>query len=401
MLLRKEELDDRLESFKDIMEKDNPGWEMAIIISKVNQYYLAGTMQDGMLIITPEGEPVLWVRRSFERAMEESPLTHIKPMGSYRTAAAHYRSIPQNIYLEKEIVPLAMKERLQNYFPCQKFLSLDRQLLNVRAVKSDYELDIIRKAGEKHQILLEKRVPLLLQEGMSEMSFTARLFSEMIDLEYQGVSRFAMFQTEMVLGQIGFGDNSCYPTYFNGPGGNRGSSPAIPVLGDPHRVLTRGDMVFADIGFGYDGYHTDHTMTYLFGGDLTETARIYHDYCVEIEAALAARLKPGEIPTQIYQETMESIEKNAPSGFSDCFMGLPGNQVKFLGHGVGLHVDEYPVIARGFDEPLKENMILALEPKCAVKGVGTVGVEDTYLVTDKGGISLTGSSKGMIRIIGN
>jgi Xaa-Pro aminopeptidase len=104
-------------------------------------------------------------------------------------------------------------------------------------------------------------------------------------------------------------------------------------------------------------------------------------------------LKPGEIPSKIYETVMASV----PPERQDHFMGVsPGHRVKFLGHGVGLNIDEFPVIAKGFDEPLEENMVIALEPKHAVAGTGMAGVEDTYLVTKKGGECITGGGRNII-----
>ncbi|MDC7221078.1 MAG: Xaa-Pro peptidase family protein [Spirochaetales bacterium] len=388
----------RIEAFRNIMDRENPDWEMALILGKINQFYLTGTMQDGFLCVEREGKAVLWVRRSVERAKDESPLENIEAMGSYRQASGHYKSLPKRLYLDKEIVSLSVMERLQKAFAFESWGGVDRQLLKIRSVKSSREREIMTRSGRLHKELFEQRIPPLLREGMDEREFTIRVFQEMMDLGYHGVSRFNMFQTEMMAGQIGFGENSCYPSYFNGPGGNKGQHAAVPLWGETNRKLAKGDMVFTDIAFGVDGYHTDQTMTYLFKGELPSQARTYHDYCVELRDKAAARLKPGEIPSLLYADILEEIAAHAPAGFAECFMGHPGNQVKFLGHGVGLHIDEYPVIAKGFDEPLEENMIIALEPKCAIPGVGTVGVEDTFAVGAGGGECLTGGGTGMIKL---
>jgi Xaa-Pro aminopeptidase len=65
---------------------------------------------------------------------------------------------------------------------------------------------------------------------------------------------------------------------------------------------------------------------------------------------------------------------------------------------VGLVVDESPVIAPGFDDPLEEGMTIALEPKKGIPGTGMVGTENTYLVTGHGGVSLTGNSPGLVLV---
>ena len=211
---------------------------------------------------------------------------------------------------------------------------------------------------------------------------------------HEGTVRFNMFNVDIAVGQLGFGENSLYPTSFDGPGGCRGIGPAAPVLGSRDRKLQKGDLVFADIGCSVEGYSTDKTMTYMFGQPLPEEAIAAHQRCVEIQHRLSSLLKPGAIPSEIYASTMQSLDPE----FLTNFMGFGNRRASFLGHGVGLQIDEPPVIAEGFDEPLVEGMVLALEPKKGVPGVGMVGTENTYLVTPEGGRSITGSHPGPILV---
>jgi len=121
-----------------------------------------------------------------------------------------------------------------------------------------------------------------------------------------------------------------------------------------------------------------------------------HRRCIEIEHRVAAELKPGAIPAEIHRRTLAGLEP----AFLEHFMGFGSRRVSFLGHGVGLQIDEWPVLAERFDEPLEEGMVLAVEPKRGVPGVGMVGSENTYRVTPEGGISLTGSSPGLLLVQG-
>ena len=201
-----------------------------------------------------------------------------------------------------------------------------------------------------------------------------------------------MFQTEVVTGQIGFGENSLYPTNFDGPGGMKGMHPAAPIIGDRQRFLKKGDLVFVDIGYGINGYHTDRTQVYMFGKKPSDEIIGIHRECISIQKKLSEMLKPGNIPSEIYNTIMGQLKPD----FLQNFMGFGNRIAKFLGHGVGLHIDEFPVIAKGFDEPLAENMTIALEPKKGVASVGVLGVEDTYIVTKDGGKCLTGGEKDII-----
>ena len=390
----KNELQNRMEQFKIIMEKIYPEWEIAVIFSKINQYYFTGTMQDGMLIIPREDEPTFWVRRSYERALNESLFKNIKPMNSYRDAAGTINKTPETIYLETEIVPIALYNRFQKYFPFKNYKPLDKVIATVRAVKSEYELSLMRKAGRIHAHVLEDIVPGILKEGMSEAELAADLFKVMIDEGHHGVTRFGMFDTEIVLGQIGFGESSIYPSYFNGPGGNYGMSPSVPLIGSRDRKLKIGDLVFIDVGCGYEGYNTDKTMTYTFKKSLPNNVKEIHCKCVDIQNDIAEMLKPGAIPSEIYNQIINNLDTE----FLENFMGYGDRRVNFLGHGIGLLIDELPVIANGFNEPLKEGMVFAIEPKKGIKNIGMVGIENTFIVTQNGGECITGNNPGLIPI---
>ena len=388
------ELDNRMKRFKTVMDNMNPEWKMAVIFSKINLYYFTGTMQEGIIIINHDDEPIFWVRRSYERALDESLFSVIKPMNSFHDAAESQNQLPDTIYLETEVIPLALYHRFHKYFPFKNFKPVDNVIAKVRAVKSEYELSLMREAGKIHQHVLEDLAQEMLQVGMSEASLVAELFQVMVEEGHDGVTRFRMFDTEIVLGQLGFGESSIYPTYFNGPGGNYGLSPAVPLLGSRDRKLRNGDLVFIDVGCGVEGYNTDKTMTYMFGHSLPQYAIDIHYECVAVQNEIAAMLKPGVIPSDIYRIIMENLDKD----FLRNFMGFGNRRVNFLGHGIGLLIDELPVIAEGFNEPLKEGMVFAVEPKKGIRDIGMVGIENTFIVTSHGGECITGINNGLIPV---
>jgi Xaa-Pro aminopeptidase len=386
---------DRMNRFRARMAVEKPNWELAAFLGRINQYYFTGTMQDGVLLVPRDGEAVFWVRRSFERAGDESLFADIRPMKSFRDAAAPMpKAAARVIHLESELVPLALARRFQKHFPCQELASLDAPIAGVRAIKSPYELAIMERCGAMHRRVMEENVPAMLREGMSEAEFACDLYSLLVREGHQGTVRFGMFNVDVAVAQLGFGENSIYPTSFDGPGGCLGVGPAAPVLGSRDRKLRNGDLVFLDFGCAMDGYHTDKTLVYMFGRSLPAEVMALHRRCVELEARLAGLLKPGAIPSEIYARTMESLSPE----FLKNFMGFGRRRANFLGHGVGLQIDEPPVLAEGFDEPLAGGMVLALEPKKGVPGVGMVGSENTYLVTPEGGRSLTGNHPGLLLV---
>ncbi len=392
------ELRSRLQRFKAIMDIKEPEWKLALAISKVNQYYFTGTMQEGLLCIPRDADAVYYVRRSYERAVDESLFQEIRPMQTYRDAAADLVRIigrvPDTVYLEAEFVPLAMYERLIKHFGFKMFKSLNAYISEIRSVKSPYELDLMKKAGNIHRIALEERVPAVLKEGMTEIELATAVFSALVEEGHDGIARFNMFDTEILLGHIAFGESALYPTYFNGPGGNYGLSPAMQMMGSRNRRLKCGDLIFIDTGCSYEGYQSDKTMTYVFGKPLPRLAQDIHKKCVEIQNKIAHMLKPGELPSNIYNTIMKSVDEDKLPNF----MGYGNRRVKFLGHGIGLQVDELPVLAKGFDEPLQEGMVFAVEPKAGIEGVGMVGIENTFIVTPEGGICTTGTNPGLLQV---
>ncbi|MCK9150699.1 M24 family metallopeptidase [Methanobacterium alcaliphilum] len=387
------ELKSRLRRFKKHMDFHHSQWEMVVIFSKINQYYFTGTMQDGMLIIPQNGEATFWVRRSYERAVDESLFDNINPMKSFRDAK--YDELPETVYLETEVVPLALYHRFSRQFPFKNVKSVDRDISTVRSIKSEYELSLMRESGKIHAHVLEDLVPEILKEGISEADLASELFSVMMKEGHHGVARFGMFDTEMVLGHVCFGESSIYPTYFDGASGNYGLSPAVPLIGSRENKLKKGDLVYIDIGSGVDGYHTDKSTTYMFAEKLPDHAVEAHYKCVDVQNQIAEMLKPGAIPSEIYDSIMGSLDDE----FLENFMGFGKRTVKFLGHGIGLLIDELPVLAHGFNEPLEKGMVFAVEPKKGIKGIGMVGIENTFIVTPKGGECITGDDPGLIPIL--
>ena len=132
----------------------------------------------------------------------------------------------------------------------------------------------------------------------------------------------------------------------------------------------------------------------MFGKALPVEAIDVHGRCVALQNSIAAQLKPGAIPSEIYTTIIDKLDPC----FLENFMGYKNRRVKFLGHGIGLTVDEAPVIAEGFDEPLQEGMVFAVEPKKGIKDIGMVGIENTFIATAEGGRCITGIHTGLMPV---
>ena len=203
---------------------------------------------------------------------------------------------------------------------------------------------------------------------------------------------------EIFLGHVAAGDSGNYPSGFNGPLGLRGEHPASAFMGNANKVWQMGEPLMLDIGFQLDGYHTDKTQAYFAGPEATKTdeIRMAHDFCIELQEWMCATAKPGVTPEELYVHCIEQADKR---GFGEGFMGLDENQVPFVGHGIGLTIDEFPPIAKGFNQPLEQGMVIALEPKQGIRGVAMVGVENTFEITQDGCRCITGDTYDMTTIV--
>jgi len=382
----KSELKSRLDRFKSMMDATYNNWEICAIIGGVNMYYLTGTMCDGLLLIHRSGDTTLWVRRSYDRAVMESEHDDIRPMRSFRDIAGSIEQLPDTLYLDTANATLEWYGLLSKYLPFSNVLPIDKIILNTRAVKSEYELDFMRRAGEATDRIYREVLPGLLREGISEVELGAELFAIFLKEGFHGVSRFSMLNVDSILGHVAFGESPLYPSAFNGASGTNGLCPAVPVLGNRDRLLKKGDLIYIDLGIGIDGYHIDKTIVLSYKLPQPEHVIAAHKHCLELDRLAVSMLKPGVEPADIYAAVTAAVNDELKANF----MGATGRTVPFIGHGVGLNVDEMPVIAKGFSSPLEKNMTIAIEPKIGIDGIGMVGSENTYQVTETGGTSLTG-----------
>ena len=381
------ELEARLERFRRAMDAAHPGWEMAAVNHKVAMYYFTGTIQEGVLLIRPQ-DAVFWVRRSFERACNESHFSDIRPMHSFREAAAFYGGAPKVMYVETKKATLDWERMLHKYFAFEELGSFDSVLQDLRMVKSEYELKQMEQSGAIHETVLDIVAPKLIHDGISEAQLAIAIYSEMVQRGSHGTARFNQALGEEAVGIASFGKSGLVRTGFDGPGGTDGTCIAVQSIGNAFRKLQSGRLVYLDIPCGFDGYHTDKTVVYYYG-DLAKDEQSKHlieaqQRCLELEQEVVRLMVPGEPIENLYLRTMDKFDNI----YGDAFM----NGGKFLGHSIGLVMDEAPAIAKGFKQPLQPGMTFAVEPKIALPGLGMVGTENTYVVTEKGARSLTGSS---------
>ena len=368
-----------------------------LAFSRLSIYYLSGSMANATFWLPLEGDPVLFVRKSVERAHMESPLPGIVPYRSFGDIYTYLQGtgLPTHIACEKNVLPWSMAENLIKRMPGIHLLAGDAVMQQARASKTAQELGLMRHAGAMHHKGICHILPQRMRQGMTERAIAISIWDIFFGLGHDGTCRMAGFGEEAVLGHVSAGENGNHPSHFNGPLGLCGVHPAAPFMGSGHMVWQPNTLLSVDTDFSWQGYQTDKTQIFFSGPEkkLPSQVKEAHALCLAIEQEAAAMLRPGAIPAEIYAKALHMAEEG---GFAQGFMGLGGNKVPFLGHGIGLAVDEWPVLANGFEIPLPHGLTMAIEPKIGIPGVGMVGSENTYELTENGGVPLSGGPQAII-----
>ncbi len=410
------ELQRRHSLCQELAQSFTPNAGGMLFFSRLSLYYLTGAYAHGVFWLPADGSPSLLMlfepdTRStspfslVDLYSSQSPLKNICSIKSFAdipafckeyacpltpTIAAEMAALPWNLATQ-------LQEALNHNNEPHTFVSADSIIMHARSRKSAWELNKMRIAGARHNEGICHILPQRMQAGMSEKDIAHISWEVFFGLGHSGMNRLGNFGEECFLGHIAAGDNGNYPSHFNGPLGLKGEHPALPYMGDGKSIWQKNQILTLDIGYVLEGYHTDKTQVYYSGkvASLPAEVRKAHDACIEIQQRAAEELKPGVLPSEIWHKAKERAEK---LGIAENFMGIGGNQVPFLGHGIGLVIDEFPVLANRFDLPLHEDMALAIEPKVGFAGIGMVGVENTFVVTQAGGISITGDDYNIIEV---
>jgi Xaa-Pro aminopeptidase len=381
----KDELDTRIQRFQERLQ--DAGVDGALILHRADLFYFSGTIQQAHLYVPAEGVPLLMARKSFQRAQEESALEEVVPLRSPRKlpeTLADHGYAPRRLGLEMDVVPANTYFFYQGrIFPEVELVDVSAMIREVRAVKSDYELDQIREAGRRMEQLMQQ-VPDLIEEGISQVAFAGRFEAAARALGHPGEVWVRNWNQNVFYGDIIAGPEGATASYFDSPLGGLGLGPSMPV-GPTETPLRRGEPVVIDSVFPHNGYLVDQTRTFALG-ELHASLVEAYDAMVEIQTLVVEAAGPGVTGGELYDL---AVERAAAMGYAEQFMGYGEGQVPFIGHGIGLELDELPLLARRVSMTLVPGMVFALEPKVVFPGVGAVGVENNWVVTEAGTERLT------------
>ncbi len=374
------EIEDRLARLRAGMEKK--GMEAFLVVQKMDYYYLSGTTQDGLLFVPLDGKPLLMVKREVERARLESPLDDIVRMKSVRDLPSmiqdHQAGFPNTMGIELDVLPVNEYFRYQSQFPGVEFVDASPVIRDIRKIKSPFEIGFIKAAGD-----IGKRVyteaKKFLKQGMTEIEFGGLLEASAKKYGHEGLIRVRSLNYEAYTWHVLSGLSGGIVSQSDSPMGGLGLSPAFPV-GAGLKLMEAHEPILVDFGTCYHGYQADETRMFSIGL-MNEKFINAFNACREIHDAVLDETRPGADCDALFRMTLGLAEK---LGYADSYLGPPGLQCRFVGHGIGLELNEFPFIAQGQTYPLEEGMTFAVEPKIVFAGEGSVGIENTVVVTRDG-----------------
>ncbi len=267
--------------------------------------------------------------------------------------------VPTSLAIEKAHLTVERLEELVARYPDVQVERLDDQIHAMRVIKSETELEKMRKAAELADYAIQVGCDAI-EVGKTEMDVLNEIESA---IKAKG---YAMSFETMVLA----GEKSASP---HGVPGNR--------------KIQHGDMVLFDLGVLYEGYCSDITRTVAVGEASEAQKHIYDTVRRANEAAINA-VKPGILARELDKIARDVITE---AGYGDYFTHR-------LGHGLGISVHEFPSINGANDWPLTTGTVFTIEPGVYKADVAGVRIEDDVVVTKEGVEVLTKFTKDLVII---
>lgn len=355
--------------------------DAALITCNVNLIYTYGCVVSGYLYLPLHSPALLFIKRP-NNITGEHVFPIRKPEQIIDLLKEKGLPLPQKLMLEGDEISYTEYNRLAAIFPEAEVVNGTPLIRQARSVKTPVEVELFRRSGLLHAKAYEQ-IPTVYRPGMTDIEFSIEIERLMRLQGNLGIFRVFGQSMEIFMGSVLTGDNAAVPSPYDFALGGEGLDPALPG-GANKTPLREGQSVMVDLGGNFNGYMGDMSRVFSVG-KLSDEAYTAHRVCLEIQEEVSRMAQPGAVCEDLYNKAIEIVTK---AGFADKFMGI-GQQAKFIGHGIGLEINEAPVLAPRIRQELEPGMVFALEPKIIIPGVGPVGIENSWVVTQEGVEKLT------------
>lgn len=373
----------------------NESLDAVIIVQNADLFYFTGSVQSANLYIPSSGQPIYMVRKGSARARMESGLKEVIPFRSQKDIpdiiAQYGYPQPKRIGLELDVLPVNFYKKYVDVYPEASFSDATPLIRKVRMIKSHYEIHLLKDAADQVDRVY-KRAMEVIRCGITDLEVAAELEFFARKEGHQGLIRMRGFNSEIFYSQIFSGVDSAVPSYSDTPLGGMGLNTSFGQ-GAGLKIIESSEPVIIDFASCVDGYLTDQTRVFSVGELNDHLKKAYYDM-LEIQSLMLRVIEIGMSWGELYDIC---YSRAVELGYADNFMGASGSQVSFIGHGIGVEIDEYPFIARGFNKmPLETGMVFAFEPKVVFPGEGAIGIENTFYLSNEGVKRLTHSSDDLV-----
>ncbi len=356
----------------------------------VNLYYTTGRIYSGYFYLPAEGAPWFFVKRP--NGLTGDQVEYIrKPEQMAELFAAHGLKMPEKLLLEADELTYNDYMRLQAIFNPKETANATALMRNLRQIKTPHEIEMFRISAERHAKTYAE-IPECFRPGMTDLEFQYEIERRMRKNGSIGIFRAFGANMDIFMGSILAGDNAESPSPFDFALGGGGMDASCP-LGANGTVLKDGTAIMVDMAGNYTAYMTDMTRVFSVG-HLTDLAYKAHQTALLIQSEIENIARPGTPCAELYNIAAKITENE---GLGAYFMGTL-QQAKFVGHGIGIQINELPVLTPRSKELLEPNMVFALEPKYVIPGVGAVGIENSFLVTETGLEKITQFKEDIIQL---
>ncbi|MFQ6087805.1 MAG: M24 family metallopeptidase [Candidatus Methanofastidiosia archaeon] len=365
------EVIERIDAFQ--VKLQERGIDLALILQKTDEYYLSSSLQPELLAISQD-ESFAISRKNLSRLKSETPIGILK-IDSLKELPDILKEEGfsfKRVGFELDVLPFSLLEFLRKLISPKEIFDVSEIILELRERKSSYELEMIKRASEIVDLGLGYLCKIL-REGMREIDLALKIEARMREEGHQGIVRMRRFNQEVFYGHVLSGESGGLRSYMNSPTGGIGVSRAISQ-GAGYKKIRRGEPIFVDMVGAYQGYLSDETRIFVLGNLSPDLEELYLSTLNTLNSVISL-CKVGKRTSEIYEEVFSNLE--------NPILQSSIKKTGFLGHGVGLELDERPLFSKGSGEVLRENMTFALEPKAITKK-GAIGIENTYLLEKRG-----------------
>ncbi|QFT99900.1 Xaa-Pro dipeptidase (plasmid) [Roseovarius sp. THAF8] len=360
-------------------------------------FYYTATSQPGWLFISPY-DARLFVRSGLDFALEQSTLPKDSISQESKIAEIVANCVGKKtkgmvIGVEKDVMTVPQYQRLRDVLGSAKLVDVSRDILEQRMIKDLSEIESIKNAARAldkgHEAAMR-----FWRAGMTELEASAIVEDGHRRAGHEGVYFVRQPDFTMGRGPLTSGENRQAQSGVVFTISGRGLSAAIPA-GASRRTIQRGELIIVDIPTCLNGYHGDQSRTYCIGWPDIKAQKLHR--CLRaVSDNLIANISPGMSSGEVFERAC--IHAKA-AGIAETFLRFAdGRTAHFVGHGVGLDLNEPPFLSRGGEDQIRAGMVLAIELHLCDTEIGMIKLEDMIVVEEQGCHILTLTDRDLISI---